>query len=120
MRPPTIPEAPHIATGLPLVHREVRRGQETGDAEKQRLRIVAMGAERGEWQTLREQRERKLVVLVAERGGDLLKQRFVAAVIVDHRAEPRGFPLQPELRRARQHAANALFRETVERSLASA
>src|SRR5206468_366867 len=50
---------------------------------------------------------------------DFLKERFIAPVIVDLRADARGFFLHTKLRRGIEHAANPLFRQISQRRLAS-
>ena len=58
-----------------------------------------------------------LFSFVTERGRDFLKERFVAAVIVDLGADTGRFALQPESRRGIEHAPHAVFRQISQRRL---
>ena len=49
-----------------------------------------------------------------------MKERFIKTVIVDLRADARGFFLQTELRGGIEHAPNAIFRQIPQRSLTTA
>ena len=80
-------------------------------SEKHRLGVVALLAQKAEWQPLGEKSEGQLVFLVTQRGGDFLKERFVAPVIFDDVLDPRGFALQTELRGGRENAAKPFFRQ---------
>src|SRR5450432_2286131 len=44
MRPPTVPEFPHVTASLPWIDAQVRHSQKSGDAEKDRLGVVALFA----------------------------------------------------------------------------
>src|SRR5205807_8370179 len=71
-------------------------------------------------QSVRQQRQRKFVLFVTERGRDLLKKRFVATVIVDLAPDARGLFLQSDLGGRIQHAAHAVFRQISQRRLTTA
>jgi hypothetical protein len=110
MRPPAIPQVAHIILRRLFVGCEVGRFQETGETEKDCLGIVQILAQRFQRQSLRNQRERQLVLFVAECGRDFLKERFVSAVIVDLCADARGLFLQTKLRGGIEHAPNPILR----------
>ena len=62
----------------------------------------------------------QLVLLVAERRGDFLKERFVASVIFHDVLDPRDFALQAELRCSCENAAKPFFRQIFQRRLTTA
>ena len=66
---------------------------------------------------MRNQREGEFVLFVTKRGRNFLKKRFVRAVIVDLRAESRGFFLQPKLGGGIEHAVHAILRQISKRRL---
>src|SRR5438477_3177570 len=67
--------------------------------------------------TLSEESKRQLVLLIAERSGDLLIQRFVASMTVDLAANRRGLFPEAELGRALEDAADPFFRQILQRRL---
>ena len=96
MRPPVVPKLSQIRARFLLEGGEIGDLEKAGHAEKHRFRFVRIFAQCREGNALRDERERQLVLFVAERGRDLLEDRFVAAVSFDHDAQPRGLALQPE------------------------
>src|SRR3954469_5064296 len=98
MRPPSVPKLPEAAAGSFVVFGQVRRSQKSRYAKQHRFDVGGGRAQGGKRQTLREQGERKLVLLVAKRSRDLLKQGGIAAVSLNDVFDARRFALKPELR----------------------
>src|SRR5438067_2101404 len=74
-RPPLIPKCAQIAAGVGLEGREIRRSEEAGHAKEQRFDFLRRRAEQTQRKPLREEFESQLVLLVAEGGRELLKER---------------------------------------------
>src|SRR4051812_46358737 len=98
-----------IARGF-FVSREVRRLEETGESEKNRLGVVHLLPQCFQRDSLSDQSEGQFVFFVTERGRDFLKKRFVCAMVVDLCAESGSFFLQAKLRGRVQNAPDAFFR----------
>ncbi len=94
--PPLVPKRAQVNARPAFVDGQIGRGEKTGDTEEERLRDIIVGAQDGDREALRQQGEGQFVLLVAQRRGQLLEQRFVPSVIFCHRSEPRCFPLLPK------------------------
>ena len=81
MRPPAVPEHSHVGAGSLRIDSEVGGLKKAGYAKERRLDVIRRFGQRRERQPLREERKRELVLFVAQRGGDFLKERGVAAVV---------------------------------------
>ena len=98
VRPPAVPELSDIAACSFPICGEIRRGQEPGSAEKDRLEIVRLFSQGNEGQALGEEGEGQFVLFVTERGSDFLEERGIASVSFDDRLDARGLALKSKLR----------------------
>src|SRR5438105_7940786 len=117
MRPPTVPKFSHITASLFRVNAQIRRFEKSCASEKDRLCVVVLFAKKTEGRPLSEKRKGQLVLLVAKRRGDFLKERFVASVIFHDVLDPGDFALQTELRSGRENAAKPFLRQIFQRRL---
>ena len=93
MRPPAVPQFSYIFSCRSFEYAEIGRFEKTSQAEQHRLRVIALFVQKLQRQSLRDQREGQLVFLIAKRSCQVLKERFVAAVILDLVANPIRFLL---------------------------
>src|ERR1700746_837231 len=96
MRPPAVPQFPHILARRFFVNIQVRRLEETSHTEEQRFNIPRLFAQKFQWQPLSDEGERQFVLFVTKRCRQLLKKHFIASVTVELVANPVRFLLQPE------------------------
>ena len=97
-RPPLLPQPAEKCARRRIKRREFALIEEARDAKEQRGRGVLRRAEQPQREALREQCERQLVRLVAERGRKRLIERFVGAVQLREARERGGFFPHAELR----------------------
>src|SRR5436190_16266241 len=120
MRPPTVPKFSHITASLLRIDAQVRRFEKSSPPEKHRLCVVVLLAKKTEGRPLSEKCKGQLVLLVAKRRSDFLKERFVAPVTFHDVLDSRDFALQAELRCGRENAAKPFFRQIFQRRLTTA
>lgn len=99
---------------------DTRRFKKSSQSEKQRLRLGRVLPQRFQGQPLREQGERQFVLFVSERGGDFLKESFIAAMTNDGGLQAGPFLTQPKFRGTAQKIAEAFLRQPFQRGLTTA
>lgn len=120
VRPPAVPKVPDVAARLVVICGQIGRGQKPGDAEEDRFDVVIIFAEQRQRQPLRQEGEGEFVLFVAERRGDFLEERGIAAVTLDDVFDPRRFALEPELLGRCENALEPILRQVFQRRLATA
>ena len=82
---------------------------------------ISLGAcaKQAQRQTLREEGERQLVLLVAERGRELLEDRFLRAVPVGEARESLRLSPEPELRGGLENTPHFFLRQIAQRRVAA-
>src|SRR5450432_4412899 len=74
-RPPFVPKNAQVLAGAGFEFGQVGRHEKSGDAEEDGLDFVGLGSQGLAGKALREEGERQLVFLVAERAGEFLEER---------------------------------------------
>src|SRR2546423_1208304 len=120
VRPPTVPEISHVAAGFLPIRGKIRCGEKSRDAEEDRFEVFRIFSEGREWQSLGEQSKREFVLFVAERSGEVLEERGIAAVTFDDAFPARRLSLEPKLRRGGKHAFEPVLRQIFQGRLATA
>src|SRR4030095_9428307 len=81
MRPPAVPQLAHVAAGGLFIRGEIGRFEKAGQAKENRFGVLQIFTQSFQRQSLRDERERKFVLFVTERGRDFLEKRVVGVMV---------------------------------------